>query len=69
MASFRFNGEYSNGRRSLEQWGVTFHDYEPAEVPAEFVAKFKAHPEFEEVAKRGPKAAPSTPEQTDDVAN
>lgn len=52
---FRFIGQYTGGRTSITLNGVTFEGREPSEVPAEAVARFSRHIEFEmvEAPKRG----------------
>ena len=49
----KFTGDYTCGRKSITMLGVTFHGYEPTDVPAEVAAKLATHPEFAEVKPRG----------------
>ena len=49
MAAFRFVGEYTNGRTSIEHLGVTFEGHEPSEVSDDVALQLLDQPEFEEV--------------------
>lgn len=46
---FRFIGDYTNGHTTINSWGLVFHGREPLEVPAELVARFARHIEFERI--------------------
>lgn len=50
MASFRFIGQYTGGRTSINASGVIFEGSEPSEVgDAEGAARLRKNIEFEEV--------------------
>lgn len=50
MPKFRFTGQYTGGRDSIDAGGVLFVGNEPSEVAdPEAVRRLRGHPEFEEV--------------------
>ena len=52
MAAFRFIGQYTGGRTSINACGVIFEGNEPSEVEDEDgIRRLRGHPEFVEVGE------------------
>lgn len=55
MAEFRFIGQYTGDRDSINASGVVFEGREPSKVDAaDAIRRLRNNPEFEEVGKRDP---------------